>query len=337
VVLNGFGQTGITLVPDTGTSVTRIDFADLYDGGGFALERDTLLTTSSKSAGSLLYVADLRARSLLKLQLPVNSNPGGAAFGNAAVGARVLVALRDSGAIALVNPRAGTADITLLRNAGRCPTDVFVYAGAVWSVDANQNCGVGYVPQGASRLIRMVPGSAARDTIQLGGFVVGAGSAAVIGDFAYVGAGGYVDYSVTPFRNVAGPTVTKVDLRTRQVVQTYRLPEGSVSAGVRVGGDGRLYVSYYADLATFANRVLALDPQTLVPVGPRVAGGVHLNLTRADGTTVPCSAATADASGRIYCVTNGTASVATLHVFDSAGRQLRTAPAGQGAVDLAVR
>jgi hypothetical protein len=214
---------------------------------------------------------------------------------------------------------------------------VFAYAGAVWSVDANQNCGVGYVPLGASRLVRIVPGSAVRDTIALGAGVVGAGSAAVIGDFAYVGAGGYVDFSATPFRVVSGPTVTRVDLRARQVVQTYRLPDGSTSAGVRVGGDGRLYVSYYADVATFANRVVALDPQTLSPVGPRVSGGVHLNLVRADGTSVPCAATTADAAGRIHCVTNGTASAATLHVFDASGREIRSVPAGQGAVDLAVR
>jgi hypothetical protein len=41
VVLNGFGQPGVTLLADTGTATARIDFGASFDGGGLALERDT--------------------------------------------------------------------------------------------------------------------------------------------------------------------------------------------------------------------------------------------------------------------------------------------------------
>src|SRR4051812_35499120 len=57
VVLNGFGQQGVTLVPDSGTATSRIDFGASYDGGGMALLRDTVISTSSKAGGDLLYVA----------------------------------------------------------------------------------------------------------------------------------------------------------------------------------------------------------------------------------------------------------------------------------------
>jgi len=337
VVLNAFGQQGITLLPDSGAGSARIDFGGLFDGGGFSLARDTLLTTSSKGAGDLLYVVDVRAATLVKLQLPASSNPGGASLGAASLGGRILVALRDSGAIALVNPRAGGADVTLLRGAGRCPSDVVAHAGAIWSVDANLNCGTGYEPLGPSRLIRIVPGEARRDTISLGATVVSAASVLVVGDIAYVSAVGHVDYSAQPYRVVAGGTVTRVDLRARRVLQTFTLPGGSTGAGLRLGTDGRLYVSYYQDVVSFATRVIALDAQTLAPTGPRATGAPYLDLRRADGSPVACEAATADALGRIYCVTNGAASAATLYVFDAEGRELRSVSAGQGAVDLALR
>jgi hypothetical protein len=69
VVLNGFGQQGVTLVADTGTSTARIDFGASFDGGGMTLERDTVLSTSSRGGGDQLYVADLRAGSLRRVQL----------------------------------------------------------------------------------------------------------------------------------------------------------------------------------------------------------------------------------------------------------------------------
>jgi hypothetical protein len=337
VVLNAYGQQGVTLLPDSGSGSSRIDFGGLFDGGGFSLERDTLVATSSKAGGDLLYVANVATGSLLKVQLPAGSNPGGTSFGSASLGGRVLVALRDSGAIAMVTPRTAGSVVTLLRGAGRCPYDAFVQGGAVWSVDANLNCGVGYTPLGASRLIRIVPGDARRDTLPLGADVVNASGAVLSGDVAYVGAQGQVDYSAQPYRLVSVGSVVRVDLRARRVTHRFAMPPGSTSAGVRLGADGRLYVAYYADLATFARRVIALDAQSLTPVGPRAPGVPHLDLRRADGTAVACGATTADARGRIHCVVNGAASAATLHVFDAAGRELRTAPAGQGAVDLALR
>jgi hypothetical protein len=336
VVLNAFGQQGITLLPDSGAGSARIDFGGQYDGGGFAFARDSLLTTSSKAAGDLLYVADLRAGTATRLQLPANSNPGGATFAGSALGGGFFVALRDGAAVAHVRPRTGGADVTLLRDAGRCPYGVFTYGGALWSVDANLNCGTGYAPLGDSRLIRIVPGDARRDTLRLTG-IVNATSAVVVGDVAYVGAAGHVDYTAQPFRLVAGGNVVSVDLRTRRVLLTYAMPAGSTGASLRLGADGRLYVSYYQDLVTFASRVIALDPRTLTPTGPRAAGTPYLDLRRADGSAVACGATTANAFGHLYCVRNGAASAATLHVFGADGRELRSLPAGQGAVDLALR
>src|SRR5688572_20307172 len=77
VVLNGTYQVGLTLVPHIGATSTHIDFGALFDGATFTLERDTVITTSSKGAGDLLYIADLARAEFRSIQLPSGSNPAG--------------------------------------------------------------------------------------------------------------------------------------------------------------------------------------------------------------------------------------------------------------------
>lgn len=339
VVLNAFGQQGVTLLADSGAASTRINLPFDFDGGGFAVARDTALTTSSKGAGDKLLIVSLRGGSAVAVQLPSGSNPAGAAFSRGAAGNGFLVALRDSGAIARVSvPTTSAAPIvTLLRGAGRCPTDVFTSRDRVWSVDANLDCDRGgYTPQGASRLIRLASSSGgSADTIDLVG-AENAGSALVIGDVAFVGAAGFTDYSSFPFRVVSSGALLKVDLLTRRVVDRRQLPSISTGGSLRRGGDGTLFVRYYGDVDTFPNRVLALDPVTLAPRGPRAAGQSYLALRKTDGSVADCGPTTSDALGRFYCVENGTTS-STLIVFDTEGVEIRRAPAGQGAVDIALR
>ena len=55
VVLNGFGQQGVTLVPDTGNATGRINFGPDFDGGSLTVERDTAISTSSRGGGDQLY------------------------------------------------------------------------------------------------------------------------------------------------------------------------------------------------------------------------------------------------------------------------------------------
>ncbi|MCC6430405.1 MAG: hypothetical protein IT354_05815, partial [Gemmatimonadaceae bacterium] len=77
VVLDGFIQPGLTLVADSGSSSSRLTFGPSteFDGGGFTLERDTVLAVSSRAAGDLLYLADLTSGTVKRVQLPAGSNP----------------------------------------------------------------------------------------------------------------------------------------------------------------------------------------------------------------------------------------------------------------------
>jgi hypothetical protein len=82
VVLDGFIQPGLTLVSDTGTATSRIAFGSgaEFDASEFSLERDTVLSTSSRAAGDLLYIADLHAGSMRRVQMPPKEQSVACAF-----------------------------------------------------------------------------------------------------------------------------------------------------------------------------------------------------------------------------------------------------------------
>ena len=342
VVLNGFGAPGLTLLADTGSATASIPFGAAFDGGGMTLERDTVLATSSSLRGDQLYVASITTGTLLRVQLPVRSNPAGATFtqalGASAGTANVAVALRDSQAVALVRATGEFGSVvTTLRGVGRCPYDVGVHGGALWVVDANLNCGAGFVSQGDARLIRLsASGAGARDTVTLAG-IRNATSLTIVGDAAYVTSAGVADFSAFPITVFTTPgSITRVDLTARRVVRTVSLPTGTYGAGLRAGADGNLYVTAYTRTDFSRQDVFAFDA-VLAPVGARAAGAQSLDLRLATGGAPVCSAATADALGRVYCAANGAGSQAVVHVFERTGALLRSVPAGQGAVDLAVR
>src|SRR5215212_6423727 len=57
VVLNGIGQTGVTLGSSTTPRLLRFD---PFDGATMTVERDTALSAASAFSGDLVFVADLR-------------------------------------------------------------------------------------------------------------------------------------------------------------------------------------------------------------------------------------------------------------------------------------
>ena len=106
IVLDGFVQPGLTLVADTGSATSRIAFGPSteLDAGEFSLERDTVLAVSSRAAGDLLYIADIKAGAMRRVQLPRQSNPSRARLLRGTAGNTLIgVALRDSNAVALVS------------------------------------------------------------------------------------------------------------------------------------------------------------------------------------------------------------------------------------------
>ena len=331
VVLNTFGQRGVTLVPDTGTATAHIDFGEDFDGGSFALQSDTLLSTSSSFGGDKLYVADLAARSVETLQMPAASNPAGAAFVGGA--ARFAVALRNSGQVALVRRTGvGTAALTLLDGAGRCPTDVFQYGGAIYAVDANASCAEGtYASQGPARLIRIPTNGAARDTIPLPISTGSVASAIVDGNYAYVAVNGVADFSNFPAATFVTPgSVSKVNLATGETEITVSFAPGTYGAGMRRGADGRLYVAVYTQ-TDFSRQVIhRITPSTM-----QLEAELPLQ-NPADGAA-NCGAATADAAGNVHCVVTDAGGASTLLVFDLTGAPTRGVPAGTYAADVARR
>lgn len=339
VVLDGFIQPGLTLVGDTGTATSRIAFAPSteFDGGGFSLTNDTALAVSSRAAGDLLYIADIRAGSMRRLQLPVKSNPSRAQLLKGTNGQTLIgVALRDSSAVALVTVvGAGAPTITRITNAGRCPTDLFQFDNATWVVDANANCSVNYAVQGDVRLIRIPNTGTTRDTLVLTGLRGSGASAVVSGDVAYIAAGGDASFASFPYTLVASGAVAKVDLRNRRVLATRPMPAGTYGAGLKLGGDGFLYVSLYENLTSFANKIAKVRSDNLLLVTGATSS--FLSLTNATGTEIGCGSAVADALGRVHCIVNGTGSVTSVVVFDNAGREIRRVSAGQGGVDLQLR
>ena len=339
IVLDGFIQPGLTLVGDTGTATSRIGFAASteFDAGGFTLSNDTVLAVSSRAAGDLLYIADVKLGTMRRLQLPAVSNPSRARLLRATNGQALIgVALRDSSAIALVSvTSSGVPTITRLANAGTCPTDLFQYDNATWVVDANANCRVNYAVLGDVRLIRIPNAGGARDTILISGARGSSADAIVIGDVAYVTAGGDASFAKFPYTLLASGRVTKVDLKNKRVLTQKSMPANTYGAGAKLGGDGFLYVSLYEDLTSFKNRIVKLRADDLSIVSG--AATSWLALTGTAGAEVTCGSAVADQLGRLHCIVNGTGSATSLIVFDPAGREIRRVPAGQGGVDLAIR
>jgi hypothetical protein len=339
IVLDGFIQPGLTFLGDTGSASSKLTLAPAteFDAGGFSLLRDTVLTVSSRAAGDLLYVTDVRASTTRRIQLPARSNPSRARLlvgsgGQTLIGA----ALRDSGSIALVSVSgAGTATSTRITNAGTCPTDLFQFDNATWIVDANANCRVNYAVQGDVRLIRVPSTGTTRDTIVLTGLRGSGATAIVDGDVAYISAGGDANFSSFPYALVASGRLAKVDLRGKRVLLTKTMPANSYGADAKLGLDGFLYVSLYQDLTSFTDRIVKLRPGDLSFVSSATADWI--TLLGATGTPVTCGSAQADALGRVHCIQNGTGSVTSLLVFSPSGTEVRRVAANQGGVDLAIR
>jgi hypothetical protein len=338
VVLDGFIQPGYTFVGDTGTATTKVNLGSTteFDAGGFSLLRDTLLAVSSRGAGDLLYITDVKTGTVRRVQLPSKSNPGRARlFAGSNGQTLVAAALRDSSSIALVTVAAGSATSTRIANAGTCPTDVFKYGTDTWIVDANANCKVNYAVQGDVRLIRVPATGTTRDTLVLTGLRGSGASAIVQGDVAYVSAGGDASFASFPYTLIASGAVAKVDLKNRRVLLTKTMPTGTYGAGLKLGLDGFLYASLYENLSTFASRVVKLRADDLSVVSNGTTA--WLSLTNSAGTAVSCGSAMADALGRLHCIANGTGSVTSLIVFNAGYVETRRVTAGQGGVDMALR
>lgn len=339
LVLDGFIQPGLTFLGDTGTASTKLAFGPPteFDAGGFTLERDTVLAVSSRGAGDLLYLADIRTSVVRRIQLPARSNPGRARLFRGSNGqTRVAAALRDSSAIALVSVSgSGTPTITRIANAGTCPTDMFEFDNAIWVVDANSNCRVNYAVQGDVRLIRIPNAGSTRDTITLTGLRGSGASAIIAGDAAYVSAGGDANFSSFPFVLIASGSMAKVDLRARRVQVTRPMPTGTYGASTKRGLDGFLYVSMFENLSAFAGRIVKVRPDDLGFVA--TGATPWLSLRSPAGGEVNCGSGQADALGRVHCIANGTGSVTSLIVFDRTGTEIRRVSAGQGGVDLGLR
>ncbi|HET7456310.1 MAG TPA: hypothetical protein VFJ74_01575 [Gemmatimonadaceae bacterium] len=342
VVLNGSAVTGVTVVDTAGASSAHIDFDDSFDGGGFVVERDSVLSTSSAFGGDKLWVADLGAGTAKSFQMPAGSDPSNANFLHGVGGAAFGVTLRATGALVLVSlPSSGTGVLDVIANAARCPTDVFAYSNNFWVVDANADC-ANFAADGVARLIRFAVDGSPVDTLALAAGAISTSASAVVSEgFAYVATGGDADFSGYP----APPTfvrpgvVTKVDLSARQVVGSIALPAGTYGATMHLGADGRLYVAAYHD-NTFARQdVYAIDPASMSFTGPRASGKSYLDLRSSSDAPLSVGATTADALGRIYSVVvdYASAGASKVYVFDATGKFLRALPAGQYAVDVALR
>ena len=339
VVLDGFIQPGFTFLADTGSASTKLPLAPSteFDAGGFTLQNDTLLAVSSRGAGDLLYIAEVRTNAFRRLQLPARSNPSRARLFRGGNGLSLIaVALRDSSAIALVSVAGAAAPtITRLVNAGQCPTDMFQYDNATWVVDANANCRANYAVQGDVRLIRIPNTGTARDTLVLAG-VRGSGASAIVnGDVAYVSGGGDASFAAFPYTLLTSGAVARIDLKNRRVQITRPMPAASYGAGTKLGLDGFLYVSLYENLSTFASRILKLRADDLSFVTNGSAS--WLDLKNAAGTAVTCGSGQADQLGRLHCIANGAGSATSLIVFSPGFVETRRVAAGQGGVDMALR
>ncbi len=327
VVLNGRVPTGVTVVAQDRERGVHLAF-DPFDGASFALRNDTVASAASKDAGDLLYVGDLRTGMVQKIQMPAASNPAGVQFSAVGTSPRVFVALRDLGEIAEVALPRGTEPIVRYRNAGVCPVDIALIAGAMWSVDANQRCALLYETLGPSRLIR-VPARNSSDTISLGAAAISAQRAFVRDNLVLVMTSG--DYFSTP------GALTAVAVGATQAVSATRaLPADVYAVSFRMGANNVAYVTGApAFPAPFVVRVYAIST-SMNFTGVRVAGASHLRLIKESGQEASCYAATADAAGNVYCVENGDL-LSRVLVFNPAGDQIRSTPAGSPAYDITLR
>ena len=341
VVLNGFGSQGVTLVPDTGAITSSIAFGASFDGGTLRVERDTVLTTSSKGGGDLLYVASLASGTVKTIQMPTGSNPGTATMANGFTQGSIVVALRDSQAIAFVsNVGAVTPTVSLVRGIGTCPSDLFVFDGDVWVLDANQNCRSTYASIGPSRLLRVALSGLAIariDTISLGTTVKGATNMVRAGEFAYIGGGGDINYGTFPATIVQGGTIARVSLALSALQAVGNMPAGSFGTKVSVAADGALYAFVYADPSTFQGRAVRVDPGSLSFIGPFAGATSYLNLKAPDSTAANCVDVIGDIRGRLYCPVVGAGATSRLYVYNAALNFIRNLPVGQGAVAITSR
>lgn len=339
-MLDGFIQPSITLLADSGTASQRIVLGapNEFDGGSFDVRNDTAVAASSRGAGDLLYIADLNTSAVRRVQMPPRSNPARARLLRGTGGRALIgVPLRDSSAVALasVTP-TGQATLEILRDLGTCPADVFQYGNDVWVVDANATCRTTYRASGPMRLIR-IPASGARQVITLDALRGSEASVTIVGDVAYIAAGGDADFSGFPFTLVASGAIARVDLRTRTVLGTRAMPTGTYGANARLGGDGLLHVTLFENLTTFTNRVISYTMPELTPSGVRESGLDWRRLRRTANDTLSCSSAETDALGRLHCIQNRTGSATFLLVFAPDGTLVREVAAGQGGVDLRLR
>jgi len=323
VVLNGVGQTGVTLLSEAepGSSV-HIPFTS-FDGAAMTVDGPWAFTTSSRASGDLLFIAQLDAHTRQTVTLPAASNPAGVVREGNVAGLRLFVALRDSAAIARVEvPANGPAEVVLMLGAGECPYDALVQPDAVWSLDANVDCRGFYEPFGVSRLIRLDRTGPARDTVDLQG---------AIGALRVFHTGSTTAHVFAPGNYFDVPaTVTRVDLAARETNGQREIP-GHYGVAATVGLDGRLYV-VAAPYGGYLPAVFVVDPATLA-----IAGGSAQVLTASDGVTpVRCDAATGHFDGSILCVSN-TNGFATLHAFALDGRERFRVQAGTAAFDIALR
>jgi len=340
VVLDGFIQPGLTLVPDSGGATQRITLGapTEFDGGSFEVRNDTAVAASSRGAGDLLYVASLATGSVRRVQLPARSNPARARLLRATDGQALIgVPLRDNGALSLVRLGATSSTATSIGDLGACPADVFQYGGDLWVVDANATCATAYRPLGAMRLIRIPAGGGARQVIPLDGLRGSGASVVVVGDVAYISAGGDADFSSFPYQLIAGGAITRVDLRTGTVLGTRSMPAGSYGASARLGLDGQLHVSVFEDLNNFRSRTISYRLPDLTPTGTRMPSRDWLALRDAAGEQVSCGSSIADGTGRLHCIQNRTGSATFLMIFAPDGSLVREVAAGQGGVDLRFR
>lgn len=334
VVLNGQGETGVSVLPDEPGTPVHVPFSD-FDGASFSIRNDTVISAASKAKGDLLYVADLKGRTVRKIQLPAASNPAGAQFALGPVfglpsgaGTRLFVALRDSTFSMSVFLPADSGEPVLYRhpNAGFCPVDLVVTSGKVWYLDANQRCRTDYSIVGPSRLLP-VANLGSSDTINLTADVVGAQRAIVVGNYAYV-------LSAGDFFSIPG-ALARVDLTARTSI-VVPLPTNRYGVSLRVGANGFAYVTDTPAWPEVGFRVYAINLATMGPGGPRIGDQPHLTLIKPGGAAANCYVATADANGTIYCVENGDV-LSTVLVFSATGEFLRSQSAGSLAFDIALR
>lgn len=329
------GAKGVVFVGDTGAGAHRVEFEPEFDGGGMRLEAGTVLTTSSSWGTNKLYITPVGASRTTEVEMPANSNAGGASLGLGFHDASVVVALRATGSLGLVAVSGDSAVVTEMPDVARCPADVVVANGDAWVVDQNAACDGDYSVLGDSRLVRLGAIGDARDTLVLPG-VRNATSGVLVGSILYVASQGVAtyapDYSSVTFDSPGA--VTAVDVNTGQVVGSATLPAGTNGAVMSFGRDSMLYVTSYLN-TNFQTGVFVVDPATasLVSTNP-------LGLHKSDGSAPQCAVATADHEGLLYCPENqGSLQTTMVYVFDPAtGNEVRHfVTGGTGAVDIAVR